>query len=106
MSRTPGSILSIDFVTHADASGNHPEHPHAYRSLPEMEDGDLNEDQNDSQTKKRQKRQFAGSTASVHIGYQRSSTFGLGSVECWVDQSHRRKRIDGYWDMKARNSGE
>lgn len=40
----------------------------------------------------------------VLIGYQRSFGYGLGSVDCWVDDG-ARKRIDGWWDIKERNMG-
>lgn len=40
----------------------------------------------------------------VLIGYQRSFGYGLGSVECWVDEGARR-RIDGWWEIKERNMG-
>lgn len=44
----------------------------------------------------------------VKIGYQRSATYGLGSVECWVDERSRpedKVRVDGWWDIKERNMG-
>jgi hypothetical protein len=43
-------------------------------------------------------------TGRVHIGYQMSYHYGLGSVECWVDQG-ARTRIDGWWMLKERNMG-
>lgn len=43
---------------------------------------------------------------TVAVGYQRSAAFGLGSVLCWIDgQREAGKRLDGYWDVKARNMG-
>jgi hypothetical protein len=42
----------------------------------------------------------------VKIGYQRSAVYGLGSVDCWVDDEIERKvRVDGYWNAEARNMG-
>ena len=36
----------------------------------------------------------------VHIDFLRSATFGLGSVECWVDDdTDRKKKLEGYWNL-------
>ncbi|ODO07029.1 hypothetical protein I350_04397 [Cryptococcus amylolentus CBS 6273] len=45
--------------------------------------------------------QFQLETGSGHIGiqYQRSPTYGLGSVKCWVDGSeHQAVKVHGYWE--------
>lgn len=36
----------------------------------------------------------------IHVDYLRSATFGLGSIECWVDNDRERKKtLVGYWDL-------
>ena len=36
----------------------------------------------------------------VQITYQRSREYGLGSVECWMDdREDKAKTIHGYWDL-------
>lgn len=42
----------------------------------------------------------------VLVGYQRSATYGLGSVWCWVDEDRGEgTMIDGWWDIAERNMG-
>ncbi|ORY23426.1 hypothetical protein BCR39DRAFT_549216 [Naematelia encephala] len=42
----------------------------------------------------------------VLLGYQRSATYGLGSVWCWADdQKDEGTLIDGWWEIAERNMG-
>lgn len=45
---------------------------------------------------------FTTTMGIVELYHLASREFGLGSVECWVDNAiDRRVRIDGYWGSEA-----
>lgn len=42
---------------------------------------------------------------AVGLAFQRSKTFGLGKVQCWVDDREEEAVVlDGYWEEPIRNS--
>ncbi|KAL7419165.1 hypothetical protein Q5752_006001 [Cryptotrichosporon argae] len=42
---------------------------------------------------------FSTGLGTVRLYYQRSAEYGLGAVQCWVDDApDRRATVDGYWD--------
>ncbi|ORY35911.1 hypothetical protein BCR39DRAFT_568808 [Naematelia encephala] len=42
---------------------------------------------------------FSVAMGKVTLSYQRSAAFGLGSINCWVDDDRASsRRVDGYWE--------
>ncbi|KAK4685602.1 hypothetical protein P7C73_g4544, partial [Tremellales sp. Uapishka_1] len=93
VARDPGSIASFEFIT------GPAEVPLHETPLPEL-------DETEDLITRRQSSMGSFQGGSVHIAYQRSYNYGLGSVECWVDDDPvHKKRIDGWWHMRERNMG-
>lgn len=41
---------------------------------------------------------FKTEVGILKIFHQRSKKYGLGQVDCWIDDDvHRKKRVDSYW---------
>lgn len=116
----PGSLASFDFVIHppvlTKATQPVPDNGIASPKIalsddrlpptrPEWPTTDRLDPQ-DTTTSFGLRKRADGPAGSVSIGYQRSATYGLGSVWCWVDDdTNDGELIDGWWEVKERNMG-